>query len=138
MNYNRPPLRERIARFMAGRYGQDNLYHALLLLSFIVIIVNLFLDSLLLSIIELFLISYAIFRFMSRNVYKRQKENELFLKIMKKPKRFFDMQKARLRDRKTHVFKKCPKCKNTLRLPKKKGHHTAVCPCCQNRFDVKI
>ena len=97
MNYNRPTLRERLARFMAGRYGQDNLYHALLVVSFVIIIVNIFLDSLLLSILELFLISYAVFRFMSRNVYKRRKENEFFLKIMKKPKSFFGMQKAKIR-----------------------------------------
>ena len=75
---------------------------------------------------------------MSRNVYKRQEENRKFLKLFEKPKKFFELQKCKRRDRKTHVYKKCPSCKNNLRLPKVKGKHTAVCPCCKTRFDVKI
>ena len=65
-------------------------------------------------------------------------ENEKFIQIMDKPKRFFNLQKCKHRDRKTHVYRKCPSCKNNLRLPKEKGKHTVACPCCKHRFDVKI
>ena len=130
--------RERIARFMIGRYGVDRLYHFLLVLCFILIIVNLFVGSFIISCLETALLIYATFRVLSRNIYKRQRENMFYNKISAKPKEFFKLIKCMFRDRKTHVYKKCPSCKNNLRLPKQKGKHTVVCPCCQNRFDVRI
>ena len=133
-----PPFRERFARFMAGRYGIDSLYHFLLVVCFVLIIVNIFIGSLLISFLEFAVLGYATFRIMSRNIYKRQQENLKFLKMIDKPKKFFNLQKCKIRDRKTHVYRKCPSCRNNLRLPKQKGKHTVVCPCCKNRFDVKI
>ena len=139
MGFNRgPSWRERIARFMAGRYGIDRLYHFLMVLCFILIVVNLFVHSFIIATLEFALLIYATFRVLSRNVYKRQKENLAFLKITEKPTAFFKLIKCKWRDRKTHVYRKCPSCKNNLRLPKQKGAHTVVCPYCKNRFDVKI
>lgn len=137
-NNRRPSLRERFATFMAGRYGVDRLYYFLLAICFILIVINIFTNSFVISLIESVLFFYAIYRLMSRNVYKRQQENERFIKLAEKPKRFINLQKCKRRDRKTHVYKKCPSCKNNLRLPREKGEHTVVCPCCKNRFDVKI
>ncbi len=131
-------FRERFQRFMIGRYGIDRLYHVLMVLCFILIIVNLFVGSLIISILELAIIGYAIFRMLSKNIYKRQRENQAFLKLTDKPRKFFKLQKCKHRDRKTHVYRRCPACKNNLRLPKQKGKHTVVCPCCKNRFDVRI
>lgn len=131
-------FRERIARFMMGRNGMDPFYHFLIFVCCVIVIVNVFVNSLWLSAIETCLFCYAIFRALSRNVYKRRQENEAFVKIVSKPKNFFKLQKVKRRDRKTHVFKKCPSCKNNLRLPREKGKHTVVCPCCKTRFDVKI
>lgn len=131
-------IKEKIARFMVGRYGVDRLYYFLLALCFVIIIINLFINSLILSFVESCLFAYAFYRVMSRNVYKRQRENEKFNLFIDKQKKFFNLQKCKLRDRNTHVYKKCPTCKNNLRLPKQKGKHTVACPCCQTRFDVKI
>ena len=131
-------FRERIARFMVGRNGADALYHAIIFVCCIIVVVNVFVGSFLLSLLETGLIIYAIFRVMSRNVYKRRQENAVFLKILSKPKKHFEFRAVKRRDRKTHVFKKCPKCKNNLRLPRDKGKHTVLCPCCKNRFEVKI
>ncbi len=133
-----PSWRERFARFMAGRYGIDRLYHFLIAICFILIVVNLFLRSLVVSTLEFAVLIYATFRVLSRNIYKRQQENLVFLKILEKPSGFFKLIKCKFRDRKTHVYKKCPACKNNLRLPKQKGKHTVACPCCQNKFDVRI
>ena len=134
----RPSFRERMAEFMVGRYGIDRLYHFLLAICFILIVINLFANSLIISILESALFIYTIYRVMSRNIYKRQQENEKFIKIIDKPKKLINLQKCKKRDKKTHVYKKCPSCKNNLRLPKEKGKHTVVCPCCKHRFDVKI
>ncbi len=138
-NYNRrPSLRERFASFMVGRYGVDRLYYFLLAICFAIIVVNIFVNSFILSLMESALFAYAIFRVLSRNIYKRQQENEKFIKFADKPKKFFNLQKCKKRDKNTHVYRKCPSCKNNLRLPKQKGEHTVVCPCCKHRFDVKI
>lgn len=138
-NYNeRPSFRERIARYMMGRYGIDRLYYFLMAVCFILIVINLFLNSLLISLLESALIIYAFYRVMSRNIYKRQQENEKFIKLADRPKKFINLQKCKKRDKGTHVYRKCPSCKNNLRLPKEKGEHTVVCPCCKHRFKVKI
>ena len=137
--YNRrPSFRERISKFMMGRYGTDELYYFLLGICFVLIIANLFIRSYIVSAIESLVFFYSFFRFLSRDVYKRRAENEKFLKLFDKPKDFFNLQKCKKRDKKTHIYKKCPACKNNLRLPREKGKHTVVCPCCKNRFDVKI
>lgn len=137
-NNRRPSFKERVAAFMAGRYGVDRLYYFLLAICSILIVINLFANSFIISLIETVLFIYAIFRVMSKNVYKRQLENEKFMKLLEKPKSFINLQKCKKRDKKTHVYKKCPSCKNNLRLPREKGEHTVVCPCCKNRFNVKI
>ena len=131
-------LREHFARFMVGRYGIDRLYYFLLAVCFILIVINLFANSYIISVIESGLFFYALYRVLSRNVYKRQQENEKFIKFIDKPKQYINLQKCKSRDKKTHVYKKCPSCKNNLRLPREKGEHTVVCPCCKHRFDIKI
>ena len=73
---------------------------------------------------------WSFYRTMSRNIYKRRKENERFCG-------FFKLRKNKFRDRKTHVYRKCPKCKAVLRLPKAKGKHFVNCPRCKNRFQTK-
>ncbi|MBQ8303274.1 MAG: hypothetical protein IJX97_07035 [Clostridia bacterium] len=138
-NYNeRPSFRDRIARYMMGRYGIDRLYYFLMAVCFILIVINIFLHSFWISILESALIIYTFYRVMSRNIYKRQQENEKFIKLADKPKKFINLQKCKFRDKETHVYRKCPSCKNNLRLPKEKGEHTVVCPCCKHRFNVKI
>ena len=131
-------IKARFERFMVGRYGFDSLYYFLLGLSCVLVVINIFAGNLIISAIDTALFAYAIYRALSRNIYKRQQENEKYLKFIEKPKAFYRLQKCKHRDRKTHVYKKCPACKNKLRLPKQKGKHTVVCPCCKNRFDVRI
>ena len=70
------------------------------------------------------------FRTMSRNIAKRRAENQKFCN-------FFKLRKNKFRDRKTHVYRKCPSCKAVLRLPKAKGKHTVSCPKCKNKFSVR-
>ena len=131
-------LRESFARFMVGRYGPDQLYNFLFGSYVALLVLNLFVNSLLLALLELSVLIYMLFRLFSRNIYKRQKENAWYLEISKKPRDFFGLMKNRIRDRKTHVYRTCPACKSNLRLPKQKGKHTAVCPRCARRFEVNI
>ena len=134
----RPSFRERVARFMVGRYGMDHLYYFLLTFCTVLIVINIFAKSYILSSVNTLLLVFAFYRVLSKNIYKRQRENEKFIVIWDKLKKFHNLQKCRYRDRKTHVYRKCPSCNSNLRLPKQKGKHTVSCPCCRHRFDVRI
>ncbi|MBR6535562.1 MAG: hypothetical protein IKT65_08275 [Clostridia bacterium] len=135
---NKRSFYERIARFMYGRNGSDDMCRGILILCAVLIVVNLFFRSFIISAIELALIAYATFRMLSKNVVKRRQENQKYKSFENKIKQYFLQLKNRFRDRKTHVYRKCPACKSTLRLPKVKGSHSVNCPRCKKSFHVKI
>ncbi|MGN1341881.1 MAG: hypothetical protein ACI4VL_01455 [Bacilli bacterium] len=127
----------KLTKFMYGRYGIDDLYYFLLIICLIIIILNIFIHSSILTIIELIIFSVAIYRYLSKNTYKRNKENKKYLYIKDKILNYFNYQKRKYNDRNTHMYKKCPKCKQKIRLPLKKGKHTVKCPNCSHKFEVK-
>lgn len=131
-------LRQKLLTFMSGRNGVDRLCFALLILYLILGAVNLFLRTPVLQILMLLVLVYLVFRIFSKNVYRRSLECEKFDYIWKIVKNACKTPYLRLRDIKTHRYRKCPACKATLRLPKKKGKHTAICPKCKNEFPVNI
>lgn len=124
-------------KFMYGRYGIDELYKFSVLIYFILIIINLFLRNNILSMIEVILAVLIIYRSFSKNIKQRRKENNKYMFIKNRITSKFSIMKKRFLERNTNIYRKCPKCKETLRLPLKKGTHTVKCPKCANRFDVK-
>ena len=131
-------FRMKMAQFMYGRYGTDRLYHTMVWTALGLLVLNLFVGSWIIYLTELALIFWATFRCFSRNIYKRQRENQAFCRFFARIGAFFKLRKNKFRDRKTHVYKRCPSCRNQLRLPKIKGHHTVNCPCCRTRFQIKV
>ncbi len=136
-------FRERLARFMYGRYGTDSLYYFLFVLYFVLWIVQLFLYAfppvyITIYALQLITLFYMTYRAFSRNIYKRRRENEAFLKVWKPVKGFFILQKNKIRDFKHYRYRKCTHCKATLRLPKRKGAHPVICPRCNRRFTAKV
>lgn len=134
---NRPPFRQRLAGFLAGRNGPDTIYNVCIWSSLVLAVLGMFWDSLLCSLLYLGLFGYAIFRFFSRNVAKRRAENQAFRNFFGRFRRNSQMRKKQKAD-KEHVYKVCPLCKAQLRLPYKKGEHTVCCPRCKGEFSVKI
>lgn len=120
------------SRLMAGRNGPDTLYYVFFALAFIATVFQWFTELLFPTLIAGVFILYALFRFFSRNVYKRRQENEKFCRFL------FRLTHPRRREPKTHVFRKCPTCKSKLRLRYVKGKHTVRCPRCNELFDTKI
>lgn len=130
-------FREKLVRFMYGRNGVDKLCVGLLWTAVALSVLNIFFHSWIIWLLEDALIVWCIFRALSKNIYKRQRENRWFMNLWDKVKGFFKLQKSRFRDRKTHIYRTCPHCKSNLRLPKRKGKHTVRCPKCNLRFDIK-
>ena len=127
----------KLQRYMQGRYGPDELYKFMLIICLIIIIVNMFVNSIALRVIELIIFTLALYRFLSKKKSRRSKENKIYLNIKDKIKSFFRYQKKKYKDRNTHMYKKCPNCKQKIRLPLKKGKHTVKCPSCSEKFEVK-
>ena len=141
-------FREKLARFLYGRYGADSLYNALFIIELILLFVGTVLNILgnnapILSFISIFfyltalgLLIWAIYRFFSRDIPKRRKENEAWLRFTAKFKR--KPKPALPPDTPTHIFRARPKSRSTLRLPREVGKHQVKCPRCGERFGVKV
>ena len=65
-------LSERIYRFMQGRNGPDDLYHLISAVSMILMLINVFVNSLIITFIYASLFAYSIFRVLSKNVVSRR------------------------------------------------------------------
>ena len=115
-------------QFMVGRYGTDKLNSVILTAGLIVCLVGVFVGGAFSSIFTLVsysLMFWAIFRTFSRNTYKRYQENRKFLMFLE-----------RIKDRE-HRYFSCPKCKQTVRVPRGKGKLAITCPRCKERFIKK-
>ncbi len=131
-------FRNKLISFMYGRYGMDALYGALLTVSVVLAVINLFVHSGILSAIGTVLLVYAVFRCFSKNHAARRKENDLWLKVWIPVGKWFGGMIIRLRDIRTKRYRRCPSCKATLRLPIKRGKHYVKCPKCRAEFSVRI
>ncbi len=131
-------FKEKLARFMYGRYGIDNLYHALIALYFILLVVSMVVDSWIPSVLMWVCLVIAILRLLSKNHVARARENRVFLKVINPIKAFFSTNFVRIRDIRSKRYRTCKNCKAVLRLPIKKGTHNVKCPKCAKEFKVKI
>lgn len=130
-------LINKIQKFMIGRYGVDELYRFLLKSYVILVIINLFLHSNILSILEFGIIGFMFYRFFSKNCYQRRKENKKYLEIKEYILTPFKNIKRNIKD-KDNVYKKCHHCKTILKLPipMKRGIKHAKCPNCKKRLTI--
>ena len=116
----------------------DGLNKFLIIVLLFLIIITLFIRTFILDIIKFVLLAIIIFRIVSKNKYQRSKENQKYLKIKKSILRPFNTILRNIKDHKKYVYKKCSKCKTTLKLPlpNKRGINHAKCPNCHNRVTL--
>ncbi len=130
-------FRYRLLQFMSGRYGIDKLFYFLFSVAALFSFINIFLRSGILQIIVYLIVVFAFFRALSRNHTARSAENRWIENLINKINKKVYTARQRKADI-THVYKKCPKCKSVLRLPRRVGKHTTVCPKCNNSFKVVV
>ena len=125
----------KVAKFMYGRYGIDDLTKFISKLLFIILLFNILFRSYILLIISLLLLIIIIYRSLSKKIYIRNKENNIYLKIKEILLKPFKNIIRNYQD-KDHIYKKCRKCKKTLKLPlpEKKGIKHTKCPNCKNKI----
>ena len=82
----------------------------------VLFLINIFVDLKFLDVIELIVIILMFYRFFSKNIYNRNKENKAFLKIKRQTKNKFENIKNYFKET-NYIYKKCKKCKATLKFP---------------------
>lgn len=125
-------MREKLQRFMLGRYGNDAFNKFLFTTGLILWILDMFIDTRILYSWAIILLVYGYFRMFSRNVQKRYQENLKFLQL--KNKVVSKLKKANHTQEKTHRIYKCPTCRQKIRIPKGKGRICITCPKCKTEF----
>lgn len=127
-------MRERLQRFMYGRYGIDTLGKFIVGVALGICVLNLFLHSFILSILIWALLIYSYYRMFSRNLQKRYNENVKFLNFKNRIIGRFKKEQSYMKQRKTHHIYKCPTCRQKIRIPKGKGRICITCPKCKTEF----
>ena len=107
-------MREKIQRFMIGRYGADELAKA-----------------------QSALMIYSTWRMFSKNISARYAENQKYLNYRYQMAVKWDRFKKHLAQRKNYRFYKCPQCKQKVRVPKGRGKICITCPKCRTEFVKK-
>lgn len=126
-----------LRRVMMGRYGTDQLSIALLVLYAVLYLLAQILRLPVLAIIAIVPFVLCFFRMFSRNISRRYQENNMFLKYWSPVPAWFRRMTARMKDRRTHRYYKCPNCSRTLRVPKGRGKISITCPVCRTEFIKK-
>ncbi|XJS10834.1 hypothetical protein ACF3NG_00785 [Aerococcaceae bacterium WGS1372] len=131
-------LKWKFSRFMIGRYGADSLYQATVILVVILQLIHFFTKNPSLNFISLVLIVRMLFRVFSKNIVARRQENTLYVSLANKVKKRWKIEVRRVREYRTHRYRQCEQCKTVMRLPRKRGTHTAKCPKCGHSNKVRI
>ena len=124
-------------RVMYGRYGIDQLSIALLILYMAMNFSANLTWNIPLRMVALIPLALCFYRVFSRNTGKRYRENQKFMGIWYSIKNRYIKMNRKLNDRQTHKYFKCPKCSNTLRVPRGKGKICITCPVCKTEFIKK-
>ena len=113
--------------FMIGRYGTDRLNTYLLGIGVVLMLIGAFFGrshvwASWCSLLSYVPLVWCIFRMYSRNIEARRRENAAVAN-------FFN----RLRDRE-HRYYRCPRCRQTVRVPRGRGRINIRCPKCGEQF----
>ncbi len=130
-------MRERLARFMAGRNGNDQFNIFLLVIDLILLLLASFLPKSIgrvLYPVVLLLLGYIYFRMFSRNVYRRRDENGKYMRLKLKISNWTHIRRERWVQRRDYKFFTCPSCRTTLRVPRGHGRIKIVCRKCGSSF----
>ena len=146
MNEKLQKAKRKVDELMSGRYGTDELERFLLVVWFVLLVASGCVSTfggnswvlLALTVLSLAVAVLVIFRFFSRKIFKRSEANTKYLRIKNGITEFFNLQRLKFKERKTHLYKKCPHCKKVMRLARVNGKHTVRCPMCGETFKVNI
>lgn len=125
-------FKERLRNFFMGRYGYDDLNLFLLILYLTLSVIQIISRIYWLSIPELAVLVFLIFRMFSRDFEKRRAENRKYMDISAPIRNFIKNTKSSYKS--DYRFFSCPACRQRVRVPKGKGKIEIRCPKCSRTF----
>ncbi len=123
-------MREKLQRFMWGRYGNDR-FNQFLMITALVLFLLSFVGVPFAYLLALAVMVYAYFRMLSRQTAKRYGENQKYLQLEWKVRSFFKKGTA---GQPGYRIYKCPNCRQKLRVPKGRGKIAIRCRKCGKEF----
>jgi len=129
-------MREKLQRFMWGRYGNDRFNQFLMTCAIVSMVLSFFWGQLF-YMLTFALMSYVYFRMFSKNIAKRSGENQRYLARERKVRNWFTKKKKEFSQRKVYHIYKCPNCKQKIRVPKGRGKIAISCRKCGTEFVKK-
>ncbi|MBQ7825260.1 MAG: hypothetical protein IJ337_02770 [Clostridia bacterium] len=130
-------IRNSFTRFMSGRYGADQLGMTMLWTALIMSLVGSFSGLGILTLMADALLIVMFIRMLSKDRYRRQHENQMYLQKTYKVRTAASEWMNRVKNSKKYRYFTCPKCKKRLRVPRGVGSITITCKGCGNKFDKK-
>ncbi len=130
-------MREKVQKFMTGRYGFDELSKAYLGAAIALMVVSLFFRNRIFYLTAIVLLIYCYYRAFSRNIAKRQAEEQKYRNFRYRRAVKWNALKKRQEQKKIYRFYKCPQCRQKVRVPKGRGKICITCPKCQTEFIKK-
>ncbi len=127
-------MREKLQRFMIGRYGNDKLNQVLSGGSLILVLVGALSGADGLYTLGILLLAYVYFRMLSKNISKRYAENQAFMPYYYRVTGWLSSKKRGMERNKNYRIFACPQCKQKLRVPKGKGKIQIRCSKCGHEF----
>lgn len=148
-------FRNWMARYMVGRYGNDELNRFLLIVSAIMIVIGIFVPRHILNVLVVICLIIVYCRMFSRNIPKRQQENMKYLELKARftggrtPKgsgagtssagnrggSAFGRKKKPAPGKRIFI---CPNCKGSLQVPVGAGRIRIRCPHCGSEFEENV
>ena len=130
-------LKERLAIFMQGRHGPDNLGMFTLLSGLVASLLGSFTGIGLFSLAGFALYVTTVFRMLSRNNTKRIEENRKYIDLTSNWKLKSSQFIKRMKNSKDYKYFKCPNCKVLLRMKRGSGERDITCVRCGHQFKQK-
>lgn len=127
-------IKMRMAAFMQGRHGPDNLSMFLFFSGIVFYILSLITGVGLFSILGFALYIWTLFRMFSKNNEKRAEENRRYIELTGNWKTRYKQFMTRMKNRKEYKYFRCPKCRAMLRLTRGCGKVTVTCGRCHHEF----
>lgn len=129
-------MREKITRFMIGRYGNDRLNQVLMIVSVVFFVLSMFFHGPF-YLITVIIMGYCYFRMFSKNISARSTENWWYMHLEQKVKNRIEKQKNKWKQIKYYHIYKCPGCGQKIRVPRGRGRIAVTCRKCGKEFIKK-
>ena len=110
-------LRDKVRRFMVGRYGMDELNRFLSLMILVFVVFNLFVRRWSFFWLELLCLILVYARALSKNTGQRFRENQAYLHFSFRAKEWAKGVPVRLKESRKYKIFRCPNCGQKLRIP---------------------